>query len=608
MKKSKLILSVYFVPAIILFSSVGAFTNSSIHELSFYGQEPSGFLGASVAHGDVNGDGYDDIIVGEYGYDNNKGRVLIYFGGPVQTMTPGAILYAGNSNEYFGSSVSFLGDVNGDSYGDIIVGGTGYNSFTGRAYVFFGGSSFDTVPDRVYTGGGSFTYFGTQAKGVGDINGDGYNDFMIGQTQYAYLYFGGLSISNSSADLIFVSPEGDNSFGNTLSGAGDINNDGYDDLLIGEQGYQGGTGRVYLYLGNQNMTTTVNFKLTGEDFLNYFGVSMASVGDVNGDGKDDFVIGAQGYNSNRGRAYLFLGASPVDTVADVVYTGFTAGELLGYSVAGAGDFENDGYPDIVIGAPGYMSNSGRAYLYYGGMSLTGNPDIIFSNNSLMPNSNYGVSLNLSGDSGDDGYNDLLIGAMGYSFNNGAFFLYRQNHFADLNLTMFIEGHYSSTSNIMQADTVRIYLRNPASPYEVVDSALTVVNTLGQGTFRFYNIASGNYYLQIMHRNSIESWSASPVLLVLAGSSNIFLNTSAAQVYGSNQTLVDTAPLRYGIYSGDVDRDGAVDATDLSLIDNDAQNFISGYVVTDLTGDDFVDGTDFAVADNNASNFVSAIVP
>jgi hypothetical protein len=90
--------------------------------------------------------------------------------------------------------------------------------------------------------------------------------------------------------------------------------------------------------------------------------------------------------------------------------------------------------------------------------------------------------------------------------------------------------------------------------------------------------------------------------------NFILSLTASQAFGGNQKLVDNSPLCYAIFSGDVNQDGTVDGTDVSTIDNDASNFDSGYVVTDLTGDDFVDGTDFAIADNNTANFVSMTRP
>ena len=86
------------------------------------------------------------------------------------------------------------------------------------------------------------------------------------------------------------------------------------------------------------------------------------------------------------------------------------------------------------------------------------------------------------------------------------------------------------------------------------------------------------------------------------------STDANKAYGNNLSLVDNSPVRFAMFSGDVNQDGTVDASDLSLIDNDAVNFVTGYVSTDLNGDNFVDATDFSLADNNALNFVSVIRP
>lgn len=161
---------------------------------------------------------------------------------------------------------------------------------------------------------------------------------------------------------------------------------------------------------------------------------------------------------------------------------------------------------------------------------------------------------------------------------------------------------------MTADTATVYIRNSNSPYAVVDTAIAFVNSTGQGTYTFSNASNGTpYYIQIVHRNSIETWCKNPQQFTASALTYNFTNANA-QAYGDNMIQVDASPVKFAIYGGDVNRDGTVDATDVALIDNDAQGFVSGYVVTDLTGDDFVDGTDFLIADNNAANFVSAITP
>ncbi|MGB3018383.1 MAG: hypothetical protein WBC65_11295, partial [Ignavibacteria bacterium] len=180
----------------------------------------------------------------------------------------------------------------------------------------------------------------------------------------------------------------------------------------------------------------------------------------------------------------------------------------------------------------------------------------------------------------------------------------------INITAALEGFYiPASNNMITGDTLMVYLRNSAFPYSIADSSKGVINgnTL-YGNFKFYNAPTGNYYIALKHRNSVETWSAAPQSYTNLSNSNYDFSNLITKAYGSNQIQVDAVPVRFAIYSGDVNQDGTVDATDVSTIDNDASNFVSGYVVTDLTGDDFVDGTDFSIADNNAANFVSAITP
>ena len=178
----------------------------------------------------------------------------------------------------------------------------------------------------------------------------------------------------------------------------------------------------------------------------------------------------------------------------------------------------------------------------------------------------------------------------------------------LNLTMFIEGFYNAGSNSQVSDTVQVELRNSASPFAVADQSKAVVSANGTVQLTFGNAANGSYYIALKHRSSIETWSAGTISLSRTTPASYDMSASSSQAFGSNLIQIDASPVRFAIFGGDINQDGTVDATDVSTIDNDAQNFVSGYVVTDLTGDDFVDGTDFAIADNNAANFVSVIRP
>ncbi|MEO8665918.1 MAG: exo-alpha-sialidase [Ignavibacteria bacterium] len=174
----------------------------------------------------------------------------------------------------------------------------------------------------------------------------------------------------------------------------------------------------------------------------------------------------------------------------------------------------------------------------------------------------------------------------------------------LNLTAFIEGFYNSVSNNMISDTARVYLRNASAPYAIVDSSKSKLDINGTATFNFSNTSNGTpYYIVIKHRNSIETWSSSGNPFI----SNLLtynFSTASNKAYGNNMKSVDASPVRFGIFSGDVIRDGFVNLTDIIKVLNDGTNFVSGYVVSDVSGDNSVNLTDLLITSNNSSGFVS----
>ena len=181
-------------------------------------------------------------------------------------------------------------------------------------------------------------------------------------------------------------------------------------------------------------------------------------------------------------------------------------------------------------------------------------------------------------------------------------------FSTLNLTAFMEGFYNSASNIMISDTVRVYLRNATSPYAIIDSTKSTLNSSGAGAFTFsYPVNGVNYFIVIKHRNSIETWSKTAQAFT-GGSLTYNFSSSNTQAFGNNMKQIDASPVRFGIYSGDINQDGTIDATDVSNADNDAFNSVGGYVNTDVTGDNFVDAADVSIVDNNAFNSASVISP
>ncbi|MBX7041388.1 MAG: hypothetical protein K1X85_00675 [Ignavibacteria bacterium] len=178
----------------------------------------------------------------------------------------------------------------------------------------------------------------------------------------------------------------------------------------------------------------------------------------------------------------------------------------------------------------------------------------------------------------------------------------------LDLTALIEGFYSASSNTLVPDAVTVELHQSTSPFGIMDYNASGLGSSGTGRFYLCNAVNGtSYYVVLKHRNSVETWSSAGVLFT-AGTANYDFTSSASQAYGSNMVQVDVSPVEFAVYSGDVNQDGTVDASDLGVIDNDAFTFASGYIPSDLNGDGFADASDYSLADNNAFNFVGRIAP
>jgi len=178
----------------------------------------------------------------------------------------------------------------------------------------------------------------------------------------------------------------------------------------------------------------------------------------------------------------------------------------------------------------------------------------------------------------------------------------------IKISVIAQGFYNNFSNSLNMkDTIFAFLRSNSSPYALLDSAKSVIDSLSfKGKFEFINALSGNYYLVIKRRNSIETWSKSAGQYFTKGVElNYDFTSSISQAYGSNLILIGT---KYCIYNGDVNQDGIIEATDAGTVDNDAADFLTGYVNTDVTGDGIVDAADAAIVDNNAANFISVIRP
>ena len=179
----------------------------------------------------------------------------------------------------------------------------------------------------------------------------------------------------------------------------------------------------------------------------------------------------------------------------------------------------------------------------------------------------------------------------------------------INIKVLPEAFYNGLQQLNLSDTMTVYLRSDNSPYNILDTSVAVVDSLTfTGAFTF-DLPSGNYYIVIEHRNTIETWSKSGGEVFISGTTmNYDFTDLASKAFGNNMQQVDNSPLTFGIYSGDVTQDGIIDLSDIAVIDNDIFNFITGYVPSDLNADGLVDLTDMTYADNNAFNTIQKVTP
>lgn len=175
----------------------------------------------------------------------------------------------------------------------------------------------------------------------------------------------------------------------------------------------------------------------------------------------------------------------------------------------------------------------------------------------------------------------------------------------LNLTILIEGLYNASQNVMIPDSLNIKLRNSTPPYVIIDSSTSAMDASGSGEFNFVDAAnSTDYYIELSHRNSINTWSSLPMKFLI-NELNTDFTLNASQAFGNNLILKGS---KYCIYSGDVNKDGFIDLSDLILIQNDASEFLSGYVLSDLNSDSLVDLQDELICYNNSINFIRELRP
>lgn len=424
-------------------------------------QDRDGFGYAVSMAGDVNKDGFDDIIIGApyYSMAGYEGRAYLYLGGAIMDTIADLVLTGEHAGDYFGSPVSDAGDINMDGYDDVLVSAYNYQNADkdpGRVYIYFGGNTMDAVADVLING--------TEGQSAGDINKDGFSDLIINKS----IYFGGNQMDNVA----------DNSFPDItkFAGKGDYNNDGYADVLTGrsdDSTIDFITGSVSVYYGAQKLKSLPDLIFYGVPAGDSFGHNVSGLGDFNNDGYDDFVISSPGIDyptQVAGQVNVFFGGRTLKDEPDLILPGkwaTFAGDINGdgtpdmmvstaesseinlytgksitnkspdYTIKGepgagfraisyAGDFNHDGFDDIIIGDD-YNSTkdtrTGRAYLYFGGSSFTAHPDLTFEGESSF--NYFGANVAYAGDVNNDGFSDIMIAAPRYENSNrvGRLYIY-----------------------------------------------------------------------------------------------------------------------------------------------------------------------------------------
>jgi len=376
-------------------------------------------FGTTVATaGDVNGDGYGDVMVGATLFtagQSQEGAVRLFLGSPTGISTTVAVQWELNSaGANLGESINPAGDVNGDGYSDVVLGARIYGS-GGAVAIFHGGTlGTSTTTSLARFGGAANTSLGASIANAGDVNGDGYADALYGApganggaagSGQVHLHYGSASGLSPLPSVTLQNGIAGSAFGTSVSSAGDVNGDGYADVVVGAP--FAGAGAAYVHLGGPGGLSIIPAQtLAGGS---QFGASVAPAGDVNTDGFADLIIGAPG----SGQAFLHHGSLfGTDPVAAIVLAEAPATNLFGGAVNTAGDVNGDGYSDVIVGArlgSNGQTSEGLAFVYHG--SPTG-ITVPFARRLEVnqASAGFGVSVAGAGDINGDGFSDVVVGA------------------------------------------------------------------------------------------------------------------------------------------------------------------------------------------------------
>ena len=405
---------------------------------------------------DQNSDGRHEFLVGAPGDDVNglEAGAVFYYRSREDNRHGLQQVWRGVGGEKFGFAVARIGDVNGDDREDFAVGAPfsdAGGSESGRICIFFGGDSISGSPDVIIVGKNGGDHFGHAISAAGDFDGDGRDDLIVGapfrnapgaESGAAYIIFGaGGGPSNDLDDALELTGEiaGDH-FGFSVTHAGNFLGAGSVSVAVGAPDNTADgldAGAVYVYEGvvpPSSPDADFDLKIRNGAAArpgSRYGFAVEGIGRWDGDGYDDLAIGAPYCNESgaqAGRVEIVLGDTSPSASGDRYVNGEAASDHLGYSLAGLGDVEGSSLDDLLMGAPGHdgtASNAGRAYIYTGGSSSTGDAgnllvlDVAPLNSGTGAGDQFGVAVASAGLFDDDDIPDYAVGALAGNIGSAA---------------------------------------------------------------------------------------------------------------------------------------------------------------------------------------------